>query len=171
VGRLQGRKNLPQLVEAFAALRKQGATSKLVLVGKKDWQAEQLEARIRELGLEADVIFPGFVSFEDLPLFYNAAEMFVFPSFFEGFGLPVIESMASGVPTITSTTTSLGEVAGDGAIMVDPNDTQALTRAMASVLGSVDLQKDLITRGLLRAAQFSHGELARKVLDVYGSFS
>jgi glycosyltransferase involved in cell wall biosynthesis len=169
VGRIQARKNLARLVEAYATLRKRGATAKLVLVGKKDWQAEQLDARIKELRLESDVVFPGFVSFEDLPLFYNAAELFVFPSFFEGFGLPVIESMASGVPTITSMGSSLGEVAGDGAILVDPNDTHALTEAMGGVLGSTELQKDLVARGLRCSGQFQRDELARKVLAVYES--
>lgn len=169
VGRIQARKNLPRLVEAYAALRKRGATEKLVLVGKKDWQSEQLVARIKELGLESSVVFPGFVSFDDLPLFYNAAEMFVFPSFFEGFGLPVIESMASGVPTITSTGSSLGEVAGDGALLVDPLDTHALTDAMSNVLGDKQLRERLVVRGLMRSAQFKHDELAQKVLGVYRS--
>ena len=96
VGRIQARKNLVRLVEAYARLREQGLEAKLVLVGKKDWQSGQLLEKIKELRLEDCVIFPGFVPFDDLPIFYNAAEVFVFPSFFEGFGLPVVESMASG---------------------------------------------------------------------------
>ena len=116
MGTIGGRKAQPNLVEAFARLNLQAI--KLVIVGKKDWQAEKLFAKIGELGLEASVIFPGYVADDDLPLFYNAAEVFVFPSIFEGFGLPVVESMASGVPTITSHGSSLEEVAGDGALLV-----------------------------------------------------
>ena len=167
VGRIQARKNLPRLVDAYCLLRRQGVTAKLVLVGKRDWQSEQLLARIKDLGLESSVIFPGFVSFADLPLFYNAAEVFIFPSLFEGFGLPVIESMASGVPTITSFGSSLSEVAGDAAILIDPLDTQAIAEALARVLEDHDLRRQLIARGLQRSAQFTRENLAQRVLQVY----
>jgi len=167
VGRIQARKNLRRLVEAYASVRKQGVSAKLVLVGKKDWKSEQLLAKIKELGLESAVVFPGFVSFEDLPFFYNAAEVFVFPSFFEGFGLPVVESMASGVPTITSLGSSLEEVAGDGAMLIDPQDTTAIAAAIRQVLGDRELHSQLIARGLRRSAQFKSDSLAQKVLQVY----
>ena len=171
VGRIQARKNLPRLVEAYAQLRKQGLHAKLVLVGKKDWQSEQLLQKIKELGLQDCVIFPGFVSFEDLPIFYNAAEVFVFPSFFEGFGLPVVESMASGVPTITSFGSSLEEIAGDGALLVDPRDTGSITDALGKVLGDPGLQRDLVARGLKRSKDFTAGNLAEKALAVYHSLA
>ncbi len=171
VGRIQGRKNLPRLVEAYARLRKQGLDAKLVMVGKKDWQSEQLLGKIKELGLEDCVLFPGFVPFDDLPLFYNAAEVFVFPSFFEGFGLPVVESMASGVPTITSFGSSLEEVAGDGALLIDPRDTDSITAALGKVLGDPALQRDLAARGLERSKQFTAGNLAEKALAVYRSLA
>jgi glycosyltransferase involved in cell wall biosynthesis len=169
VGRIQARKNLPRLVEAYATLRKQGLETKLVLVGKKDWQSARLLKKIKELGLEDSVIFPGFVPFNDLPILYNAAEVFVFPSFFEGFGLPVVESMASGVPTITSIGSSLEEVAGDGALLIDPRDTGSITDALAKVLGDPGLQRDLATRGLKRSKDFTTGNLAEKALAVYRS--
>lgn len=169
VGRIQARKNLPRLVEAYARLRKQGLDAKLVLVGKKDWQSEQLLEKIKELGLEDSVVFPGFVPFDDLPLFYNAAEVFVFPSFFEGFGLPVVESMASGVPTITSLGSSLEEVAGDGALLIDPSDTDSITDALGKVLGDPGLRQDLAIRGLKRSKEFTAGNLAEKALAVYRS--
>jgi glycosyltransferase involved in cell wall biosynthesis len=169
VGRIQARKNLPRLVEAYAQLRKQGLEAKLVMVGKKDWQSEHLMEKIKELRLQDCVIFPGFVPFEDLPIFYNAAEVFVFPSFFEGFGLPVVESMASGVPTITSFGSSLEEVAGDGALLVDPRDTRSITDALAKVLGDRGLQSDLAARGLKRSKDFKAGNLAEKALEVYRS--
>jgi len=171
VGRIQARKNLSRLVEAYARLRKLGLDSKLVLVGKKDWQAGQLVEKIKELGLEDCVIFPGFVPFDDLPIFYNAAEVFVFPSFFEGFGLPVVESMASGVPTITSFGSSLEEVAGDGALLIDPRDTDLIADTLGKVLGDPSLQKDLIARGLKRSRDFTAGNLAEKALAVYHSLA
>jgi glycosyltransferase involved in cell wall biosynthesis len=167
VGRIQARKNLPRLVEAYARLRNQGVTAKLVMVGKKDWQSEHLLTKIKELGLESSVIFPGFVPFDDLPLFYNAAEVFVFPSFFEGFGLPVVESMASGVATITSLGSSLEEVAGDGALLIDPGDTSSIADALGKVLGNPEFQRDLAQRGLKRSATFKAGSLAERALEVY----
>jgi len=125
--------------------------------------------KINELGLAESVVFPGFVPFEDLPLFYNAAEVFVFPSFFEGFGLPVVESMASGVPTITSTGSSLEEVAADGALLIDPSDTDSIAKALAKVLGNPGLQRELAARGLKRSKDFTAGNLAEKALAVYRS--
>lgn len=167
VGRLQARKNLPRLVEAYARARQHGITEKLVLVGKKDFQFEELAARIRELKLESSVIFPGYVAAEDLPLFYNAAELFVFPSFFEGFGLPVIESMASGLPVITSYGSSLEEVSGGAALLVDPTDTAALTDALERVLGSPELKQQLSERGLRQSAQYHSTALGSQLLAIY----
>jgi glycosyltransferase involved in cell wall biosynthesis len=139
----------------------------LVIVGKKDWQSELLFEKIRKLQLGSSVLFPGFVPFEDLPLFYNAAELFVFPSFFEGFGLPVIESMASGTPTITSFGSSLQEVAGDGALLIDPSDSGSIAAGLEKVLGDQEFRKGLIQRGIQRASQFKQEELAQKTLAVY----
>jgi glycosyltransferase involved in cell wall biosynthesis len=156
-------------VEAYARARAQGVNAKLVIVGKQDWQSERLVARIKELGLAPFVIFPGYVPSDDLPLFYNAAEVFVFPSIFEGFGLPVVESMASGVPTITSYGSSLEEVAGDGALLVDPLDTGAIAAALGTVLGDSELRSRLIGRGLQRSSQFKVDDLALRALDVYRS--
>ena len=167
VGRIQARKNLPRLVEAYARIRQQGAGVQLVIVGKKDWQSELLLKKVRELGLDSNVIFTGFVSFSDLPLFYGAAEAFVFPSFFEGFGLPVIESMASGVPTITSYGSSLQEVAGDGALLIDPSDTNSIATAMEKVLSDQGFSRSLIARGLKRASDFKPDALVSGTLAVY----
>jgi glycosyltransferase involved in cell wall biosynthesis len=169
VGRIQARKNLVRLVEAYARLRKRGTTARLVIVGKKDWQSGKLLEKVRELGLDSSVIFPGYVSADDLPLFYNAAEVFVFPSVFEGFGLPVVESMASGAPTITSRGSSLEEVAGDGALLVDPFDVSSIADTMEQVLGDPELQHDLVNRGLRRSAEFKAEELSLRMLEVYRS--
>ena len=128
-----------------------------------------LFAKISELGLEPLVIFPGYVSDQDLPLFYNAAEVFVFPSIFEGFGLPVVESMASGVPTITSHGSSLEEVAGDGALLVDPLDVSSISQAIQRVLEGRDFKDQLIQRGLRRSANLKPENFALKLLDTYRS--
>ena len=169
VGRIQARKNLARLVQAYARVRKQGSTATLVIVGKKDWQSELVLKTIQELGLESSVLFPGFVPFEDLPLFYNSAEVFVFPSVFEGFGLPVIESMASGVATITSRGSSLQEVAGDGALLIDPSDTDSMAAALEKVLSDRELRESLAAAGIRRARQFSQDDLANKTLAVYNA--
>ncbi|MBZ5523534.1 MAG: glycosyltransferase family 4 protein [Acidobacteriia bacterium] len=169
VGRLQARKNLPRLVEAYARAKQRGVKEQLVLVGKKDFQFDQLLARIRELKLESSVIFPGYVAGEDLPLFYNAAELFVFPSFFEGFGLPVVESMASGLPTITSRGSSLEEVSGDAAVLVDPSDTASIADAIEQVLGNAELRRQLAERGLRQSAQYKSTALGAQLLDIYRS--
>jgi glycosyltransferase involved in cell wall biosynthesis len=171
VGRIQSRKNLPRLVEAYSRVTQQGVLAKLVIVGKKDWQAQQLMEKIKQLGMESSVVFPGYVPFDDLPLFYNAAELFIFPSIFEGFGLPVAESMASGVPTITSFGSSLEEVAGDGALLIDPKDTASITETLGKVLEDAELRRDLARRGLKRSADFKPGELAEKTLSLYRSLA
>ena len=171
VGRLQVRKNLVRLVEAFARVRTKHPDLKLVLVGKPDLHYEQLLAKVDELAVKEAVLFPGYIASDDLPVFYNAAEIFVFPSIFEGFGLPVMESMASGVPTITSRGSCLEEIAGDGALLIDPLSVGSITAAIASVLENSDLRCDLIAHGLRRSACFSTAAFAAKVLDVYRSLS
>ena len=167
VGRIQARKNLPRLVEAYARLKKDGLAATLVFVGRQDWQAEQLRVKIKALGLESFVKFTGFVPFEDVPLFYNAAELFVFPSLFEGFGLPVMESMASGIPTITSYGSALEEVAGDAALLVDPCDTASIASALEKVLSDRNLRERLVSRGLQRAGRFRPEDLVNKTLGIY----
>ena len=169
VGRLQARKNLVRLSQAFARVRNEHSELKLVLVGKADLGYDELRARINELNLSESVIFPGYVPSDDLPLFYNAAEMFVFPSIFEGFGLPVMEAMASAVPTITSNGSCLAEVAGNGALLIDPMSVDSIAQAMTRVLNDAELRRELIERGLQRSAGFTTAHFAAKVLDVYKS--
>ncbi len=136
VGRVQERKNLPLLAEAFSRIRVEGAADLLVIVGPSDYQAKRLLARIRELGLGNSVLITGYVSAADLPSFYNAAEIFVFPSWFEGFGLPVVEAMACGTPVITSTGSALEETAGNAALLVDPRSLANLVESLRTILGS-----------------------------------
>ena len=171
VGRIQARKNLPRLMEAYARARGKGVTARLVLVGKPDYGAEQVFARIEELGLRDSVILPGYVQADDLPLFYNAAEAFLFPSIFEGFGLPVVEGMASGLPVVTSFGSSLEEVAGDAALLADPASTDSLADAILRILSDETLRRTLVERGLHRSAQFTVQNFAASVLDVYRSLA
>ncbi len=169
VGRIQARKNLVQLIEAYARVRQRGATAKLVIVGKSDYDSKQVFDKIADLGLHDAVFSPGYVPQEDLPLFYQGAEAFVFPSFFEGFGLPVLESMACGTPAITSVGSSLEELAGGAALLVDPHSVDSMVNAMERVLGSADLRADLAARGLGRSADFTIENFAGQVLQVYAS--
>lgn len=174
LGTLEPRKNLGALLHAYAGLRarsREGAP-KLVIAGGKGWFYERVLAEVDVLGLADDVIFPGYVAADELPWWYRAAELFVYPSRFEGFGLPVLEAMACGTPVITTTSSSLPEVAGDAAILVDPDDVPALSDAMERVLADPGLQGALRAAGLQRAAGFSWqrtaAETARLYRDVLG---
>jgi len=170
VGTIEPRKNLITLFEAYAALLADGsgdALPPLVVVGKRGWLYEKTLRRVSELGLEKSVVFPGYLADADLPLVYAGTEMFVFPSFYEGFGLPPLEALACGAPVICSNTSSMPEVVGDAAILVDPGDAAALRRAMAAVLGDEDLRRKLREAGPRRAAAFTWEETARRTLAVY----
>jgi glycosyltransferase involved in cell wall biosynthesis len=167
LGRLQARKNLLRLVEAFNQVRRAGFPHKLVLAGKRDSLFGTVLARIRDLKLANMVILPGFVRDEHIPFFYSAADLFVFPSLYEGFGLPVIEAMACGVPVITSRGSSLEEVAGNAALLIDPLEEASIARAMTSALADGTLRAHLREAGIKRASDFSQEKTAKKTLTVY----
>ena len=168
VGTLEPKKNLPVLIQAYALLReKHGLPHKLLIAGKKGWMYQEVFDTTRELGLENDVVFAGYVPWERLPLLYNAAEVFVYPSLCEGFGLPPLEAMACGTPVITSNVASLPEVVGDAGIMTGPHDVSELAEAIASVLNDPIRQADMRERGLEQARQFSWEKAAKETLDVY----
>jgi glycosyltransferase involved in cell wall biosynthesis len=169
VGSENPRKNLPRLVQAFARVRASLPRVRLIKLGSPEYgpQAESLRTRIQELGLSDAVLFYDHVPDHDLALFYNLAELFCFPSLYEGFGLPPLEAMACGTPVVCSDAASLPEVVGDAAIMIDPYDVEALAAAMQRVLADPDLQADLRQRGLERAASFTWGRTARQTVAVY----
>jgi len=169
LGTIEPRKNLSSLLEAYRVLRNRGSESGLVIVGKKGWLYEGFFRRLRELGLENEVLFTGFVPDADLPAICSAAELFVFPSLYEGFGLPVLEAMACGAAVITSNVSSLPEVAGDAALLVDPASVKELTEAMAAVLEDEELRISLRAKGPRQAARFSWEMAARETIDVYES--
>ena len=167
VGILEPRKNIPTLIDAFYKLKKKNSPTKLVIAGKKGWKYKEIFETINKLNLQKDVIFTGYVPDEDLPALYNAADLFVFPSLYEGFGLPPLEAMACGCPVITSNTSSLPEVIGDAGIIVNPYDVDALADAMYKSLSNDGLREDMFKRGLERAKMFSWEKCARETLEVY----
>ncbi len=167
VGRIQARKNLTRLVEAFGQIRRAGFEHHLVLVGRSEWNRELLSARIVELGLSRDVVITGYVPKKDLPWFYNAADVFAYPSFFEGFGLPVMEAMACGTPVITSAGSSLEEIAGNAALIVDPVDVTTIRAALEELLGDRDLRQELGHLGIRRSSEFHTSRMALRTIEVY----
>ena len=167
VGTIEPRKNLMRLVDAFADARVQGIPHHLVCVGPYGWSSRDLAGRIERLGIKDAVHFTGYVDFNDLPAIYNLGEFFVFPSLYEGFGLPVVEAMASGVPVLTSNTSSLGEIAGDAAETIDPSSTEALAAAIYRLATTPELRIELVRRGLERSRSFSWAQTAKEMLAVY----
>jgi glycosyltransferase involved in cell wall biosynthesis len=167
LGRLQARKNLARVVEAYARVRHSGLRHKLVLAGKQDTLFQPVLSRIRELKLENDILLPGYVPAEDVPVFFNGADVFIYPSFYEGFGLPVMEAMACGTPVITSRGSSLEEVAGAGAVLVDPMDEGSIADALIQVLGDAELRHQLGQAGLARSHQFNFKNAAEQTIRVY----
>lgn len=167
VGNLQPRKNLPRLLEAYVGLHDAGIRVPLVIAGQRAWLSNEIFETVRQHGLSDCVFFTGYVPIDDLPALYAGALAFVYPSLFEGFGLPVLEALASGVPTVTSSVSSLPEVAGEAALLVDPRDTPALSGALARVLSDTDLRSRLAAEGPLRAATFSWERCAAQTAAIY----
>jgi glycosyltransferase involved in cell wall biosynthesis len=168
VGTIEPRKNLPTLIEAFARRRRTGDLAhQLVCAGPYGWLSRDIEALIERLGVRDSVRFTGYVPFADLPAIYNLAEMFVFPSIYEGFGLPVIEAMACGTPVITGRVAALNEVSGDAAACVYPLDADALGDALVTLASNREGREELARRGLQRARYFSWDRAAAETLAIY----
>lgn len=170
VSRLQPHKNIITLIKAYTLLRKKDhlRTEKLVIVGNTTNKKRTIEYDIaRESLFFEDIFFIDHVEPEDMNVIYAGAELFVFPSLSEGFGLPILESMASGTPVVTSKTTSLGEIAGNAAITVDPLDIEALALAMGRVLNDQKLAKNMIVSGLTRVAGFTWLDMSNRTKELY----
>src|SRR5581483_108978 len=168
VGVLKPNKNVKTLVEAYVRLRQADRVRhRLVLVGQQELLYGEMFARAREAGMAGDLVFTGRVSDQDLVALYNAADLFVQPSLFEGFGLPSLEAMACGTPVVTSTAAAIPEMVGDAALTVDPLDVEALAGAIATVLDDEALRRRMAARSIERAAMFSWETAARAALGVY----
>ena len=170
VSSIQPRKNLPRLVRAYASLRNKrgpGKLPKLVLVGKCAWLYDETLRSIEEGRMKDSVILTGYVPQSDLPALYSGSICFVYPSYFEGFGLPPLEAMKCGAPVIAGNRTSLPEVVGDAGILVDPFDVNAIAAAIERLVDDPDFREQLSVKGLARSRRFDWNETARRTLNVY----
>jgi glycosyltransferase involved in cell wall biosynthesis len=167
IGTIEPRKNLERLVRAFAAIAAEDGDVDLVLVGKMGWMMDGLPSTIEGLDLTSRVIFTGFIPEAEKPLMLGACEVFVYPSLYEGFGLPALEALACGAPTITSNTSSLPEVVGDAAMLIDPTKVEELTLAMRTMLASASLRDEYRRKGLEQARRFSWQRTAAMTAEVY----
>ncbi|MEW6608544.1 MAG: glycosyltransferase family 1 protein [bacterium] len=166
VGNVEPKKNLIRLFEAFSQVKNSIDGYNLVIAGG-GWAFDKLFQKVKESNLQKDVIFTGYISDEDLPALYSGAEIFVFPSLYEGFGLPVIEAMACGTPVITSNSASLPELARDAGILIDPFKVEDIAGAMYQLLTDTNLKMKLKEKGLQRAKLFSWEKTASETLAVY----
>ncbi|MFA6551306.1 MAG: glycosyltransferase family 1 protein [Patescibacteria group bacterium] len=192
VGRLEKKKNINNLIKAFSLLKKMNENSsealqnnnhttpnpsskegndgfigKLVLAGSRGKGWEEAEFLIKKYNLQNEVIEPGYVAEEDLPFLYNGAELFLFPSLYEGFGLPILEAFACGTPVACSDSSSLPEVGGEAALYFKPNDVDAITKAMQAILSDENLRQELIEKGEERVKQFSWQKCTKETFKVF----
>jgi glycosyltransferase involved in cell wall biosynthesis len=168
-GNVKPHKNLKRLIDAFHLVRKRGLDHlKLVLIGDEISKYTALRRAVHQHQLHKYVRFLGYLPEETLAVMYRLAGVFVFPSLYEGFGLPPLEAMASGTPVVTSNVSSLPEVAGDAALLVDPYDPQAIADGIYHVLTDERLRRDMVLKGIARAGQFSWEQSVRRVRAIYG---
>jgi glycosyltransferase involved in cell wall biosynthesis len=166
LGTLEPRKGLDTLIAAYGALAAD-VLHDVVIAGKRGWYTEPLFQQVEALGLGQRVHFTDYIPDEDLPALYNLAHLFVYPSRYEGFGLPVLEAMACGVPVVCTNAASVPEIVGDAALLVPPDDVEALAAAMRRVLDDRVLEAELVARGLERARSFTWEETARRTVQIY----
>jgi len=166
VGAHKPHKNLERLIRAFYLIAGE-IEHNLVIGGKKDLRYARTYELVKALNMERRIIFTGEIKESDLPLLYNGADLFVFPSLYEGFGLPPLEAMACGIPVLVSNAASLPEVVGDAAIMVNPYDIEEIAQEMKRILTNENLQKEIREKGLKRCQEFSWCQVAEKTLNVY----
>ena len=170
VGGFSPRKNITGLIEAYSKLpEKLINTFKLVITGKKGRSYDIYKNRAEELKVSSNVIFTDYIPQEDMPLFYNAAEVLVYPSFYEGFGLPPIEAMACGTPVIASNVTSLPEVCFESALLINPFDIDLLSYNIERVLSNSLLKLTMVRKSLLRSNNFSWQKTAQGTINAYNS--
>jgi len=163
VGTLQPRKNVVRLIDSFKKLKDTDKNLQLVVIGKKGWLFEEIFRKVRELGLEDDVIFTDYVPEKELPAFYQNAQCFVLVSLYEGFGLPILEAMKYGCPVVASNVSSLPEVVGKAGILVDPKNIDNIT---AGIKTAIENREKLIRAGFKQAKKFSWQKCAKETLEV-----
>jgi glycosyltransferase involved in cell wall biosynthesis len=167
VGVWRSHKNILGMLEAVKKMRDRGLDFQVVITGKTDPHYPEVTEKIQELGLKDIVVLPGFVPEEELPLLFAAARCFVFPSFYEGFGLPPLEAMASGTPVASSNTSAMPEILGDAAAFFDPYDTQQMADVIMNVFQNESTRTQLIQKGLAHVKQFDWKKMAEETLLVY----
>jgi glycosyltransferase involved in cell wall biosynthesis len=167
VGLVEPRKNLPGLIQAYRELVDQGTNHHLVVVGRIGWMSEGIFEMVEKLGLSERIRFTGYIPQEDLPWVYNLSDLFVYPTRYEGFGLPALEAMACGVPVITTNVSSMPEIIGDTGVLVEPHNATALADAITRTISNSQLMAELAVKGLERAKQFTWERTACETLRVY----
>lgn len=169
VGTIQPRKNISRIIEGFANVLKQTKDQnlQLVLAGGKGWLSDEIYQLPQKLGIESSVKFLGRVDNNDLPALYSGALAFVFPSLYEGFGMPILEAMSCETPVITSKTSSLGEIAQEAALLVDPEKIDEIAHAMVLLIQDTKLRKNLMKKGVQRVNDFSWEKAARETLHIF----
>lgn len=167
LGTLEPRKNLVRLIKAYYKLKNEKNMPDLILAGQKGWFYEEIFECIHKLKLEKSVVYIGYVSDEDTAPLICGATAFIFPSLYEGFGIPPLEAMACGTPVITSNVSSLPEVVGDGALLVDPYDVDDIYQKMKTLISNNNLREELVKKGIERASFFSWDNAATKLMEIY----
>jgi glycosyltransferase involved in cell wall biosynthesis len=169
VGKLEARKNIARMLEAFYLYKQQtGSEHKLILVGRRFWDLHGIDETIGRLKLKDSIVELGYVSDEELVSLYSAADLFLFPTLWEGFGFPVLEAMSCGLPVITSNVSCLPEIANGAAELVDPNSSESIATAINTVMRNKQRREQMIELGLQRVSEFSWERTAKQTLDVYG---
>ena len=170
LGTIEPRKNLVNVLKAFAKFKEKDKKMKLVISGKLGWKSENIPELIENLGIKDDIIFTGYVDENDKVLIYKLAQIFLFPSIYEGFGMPILEAMAAGIPVITSNCSSMPEVVGEAGILINPNSYDEISNAIENIINEDDksLQKR-ITLGIERSRNFTWEKSSKQLEKIYNS--
>jgi glycosyltransferase involved in cell wall biosynthesis len=171
VGTLEPRKNFSTLIRSFSTIKKWYPDYKLIIVGKKGWKFRQIEETLKKYKLENDVLFPGYLKDSELKNTYKLATVFVFPSLYEGFGIPPLEAMASGCPVVCSNVASMPEVVGEAGFLVDPNNPYQFADAVSSLIENEQVRSSMIERGYRQTEKFNWKVSAEKVLEVFNNIA
>lgn len=171
VGLFEPRKNLPLLLRAYRRILKEYDVPPLVLVGRKGWNTQQVIREIQQVGLDRKIFWLDYLPSQDLPIVYNLAQVFVYPTLYEGFGFPPMEAMACGTPVITSDVSALAENIGEAGLLIHPQDEQALANALHRLTSDPDLRQKLAQAGIQRALTYTWDRTARQTMHVYEQLS